>query len=68
MKEKKKSVAGSLISLDSVSKSFDTTVVLNNLSLEIKSGEIIGLIGRSGCGKSTFLKILIGLLNHIQMI
>ncbi|MBT7902668.1 ABC transporter ATP-binding protein [Candidatus Woesearchaeota archaeon] len=60
VKEKKKSVAGSLISLDSVSKSFDTTVVLNNLSLEIKSGEIIGLIGRSGCGKSTFLKILIG--------
>ena len=39
-----------------------TPIVLNSLSLSIKKGEKIGIIGETGCGKSTFVDILIGLL------
>jgi len=35
--------------------------VLKDISLTVRSGEIIGILGRSGCGKSTFLRILSGL-------
>lgn len=39
------------------------TYVLNGLDLEIFKGEVIGLIGESGVGKSTFINILLALLN-----
>jgi ABC-type nitrate/sulfonate/bicarbonate transport system ATPase subunit len=37
--------------------------VLNNISLEFKSGEFISLIGPSGCGKSTLLRLIAGLIS-----
>jgi ABC-type glutathione transport system ATPase component len=38
---------------------------LENINdIEIKQGEIVGILGESGCGKSTFGKCLIGLINH----
>ncbi|MBR3645393.1 MAG: ABC transporter ATP-binding protein [Lachnospiraceae bacterium] len=36
--------------------------VLNNINLEISDGETVGVIGANGAGKSTFLKLLVGLL------
>jgi sulfonate transport system ATP-binding protein len=36
--------------------------VLNNVNIEIQSGEFICIVGHSGCGKSTLLKIIAGLL------
>lgn len=47
--------------LDKVSFSYGNTMVLKELSLKVKSGEHIGIIGDSGSGKSTILKILAGL-------
>jgi ATP-binding cassette, subfamily B, bacterial PglK len=40
----------------------DEKKILNSINLDIKKGEIIGLIGETGCGKSTMLDILMGLL------
>ena len=45
-----------------VKKSFGNVQVLKDISIEINEGEIYGLIGHSGAGKSTFLKILSGQL------
>lgn len=50
------------IEINSVSFAYDkdSPNVLNNLTLNIKSGEYIGIVGSSGCGKSTLLKLLLG--------
>src|ERR1700687_4855030 len=40
---------------------YNDQVVLENATLGIENGDRIGLVGRNGCGKTTFLKILAGL-------
>ena len=40
----------SSFAVEKISKSFGTKSVLKDISLEIKPGEIVGLIGKSGCG------------------
>ena len=47
--------------LDKISFSYENNLVIKNLSLSVKPGEHIGIVGDSGCGKSTVLKILAGL-------
>lgn len=51
-----------IIELTSVSKSFNNLLVLQDINLEIKKGEIIGIIGRNGSGKSILLKMICGLV------
>ena len=53
-----------MIELKNIHKSFNGNIVLNNLSLEVKSGEIYGLLGANGAGKSTTLNLLLGFLNQ----
>ena len=48
--------------IDSVCKSYGTNQVLHDIFISCKPGEIIGLFGRNGCGKTTLLKIIFGSL------
>ncbi len=50
-----------MIEVNSVSYSYQQDhVVLNNISISIEQGEFIGLLGRNGAGKSTFIDLLLG--------
>ena len=51
-----------MINLDQVYKAFDDHQALSNLSLNVKSGEIYGLLGANGAGKSTTLNLILGFL------
>ena len=44
----------------------DETVALKNVSVDFYDGEIVGIIGHTGCGKSTFLQQLNGLLRPLE--
>ncbi len=52
----------STIKIKNISKSFGEVIALKNINLEIKKGEIFGLIGPDGAGKTTLFKILVTLL------
>jgi len=52
-----------IIDVNQVSKSFKKVPAISNLSLQIKSGEIFGLIGPDGAGKSTLIHIIAGILS-----
>ena len=49
-----------LIDLESISKDFDGTTVLDNMNLYIRKKEFVTLLGPSGCGKTTTLRIIGG--------
>ncbi len=51
----------SIVSVKNVSKSFDQLMVLDNVSLDVQKGESIVIVGPSGVGKSTLLRIIAGL-------
>ena len=52
-----------MIELKNVTKDYDGHLALRNLNLTIQNGEIIGLIGHNGAGKSTTIKSLVSVIN-----
>lgn len=51
-----------MIQIQNVSKSFKGELAVQNLNLEVKKGEILGLLGANGAGKSTTINMLLGFL------
>jgi phospholipid/cholesterol/gamma-HCH transport system ATP-binding protein len=51
-----------LIALEHVSMQFDGHPVLRNIDLQVPRGQMLGVIGESGCGKTVLLKLIIALL------
>ena len=61
--EKRKNLVSNFISFFKQNKNnLETNQAIKNLSLNIKRGEVLGVVGESGCGKSTLGKIISGIL------
>lgn len=50
------------LAVENVTKKFGGVTALNNVSFDINQGEVHGLVGENGCGKSTLMKIIAGVL------
>ena len=51
----------SFIEVKNVTKNFDNEAVLKNINIVIEEGEVLGILGRSGSGKSVLLNMLRGI-------
>ncbi len=51
-----------LLRIENLTKKYSNTVALNNISLSLESGKIVGLLGPNGSGKTTLIKLINGLL------
>ncbi|WP_284178969.1 ABC transporter ATP-binding protein [Rhabdaerophilum sp. SD176] len=52
------------LTLDAISHSYGDALAVNEVTLEVRAGELIALLGPSGCGKSTLLRIVAGFINQ----
>ena len=55
-----------LLSVSTITHQYTDSTVLKEVSLTLKSGETVALLGRSGCGKSTLARLLVGLESPTQ--
>lgn len=53
-----------LLELKNISIKYDDKIVVNDISITVQEGEIIGIVGESGSGKSTLIKSIIGILGE----
>lgn len=53
-----------MIKVEKLCKKFSNSIVLNNISFEIKKGEILSILGKNGAGKSTLLNCILKLLPY----
>lgn len=51
-----------MIKLNDLTKEFETTVAVKNLSLEVEKGELFSFLGPNGAGKTTTIKMMVGLM------
>ena len=49
-----------ILEMKNITKTFPGVIALNNVSLQVKRGEIHALVGENGAGKSTLMKVLNG--------
>ena len=57
----KKGRASKIININNITKSYNKQVILKQINMSVKLGEIYGLIGISGSGKSTLLRCINGI-------
>ena len=51
-----------ILAAKSISKSFDDRIILRKIDVHLNQGEMLGLLGSNGAGKSTFMNIVLGLI------
>ena len=51
-----------VISIDNITRKFGNKIAVNNLSLEVREGEVFGFLGHNGAGKTTTVRLLNGVL------
>lgn len=54
----------SLVSIKNITTGYGKKNILDNISYDINEGELVGILGANGCGKSTFVKAICNLLPH----
>ena len=54
----------SKIRIENISKSFDGDKIIDNISIDVREGELVSILGPSGCGKSTIFNLIAGLLKQ----
>ena len=59
LQEKERQIA--LITLENISKNYDEKQILKSISLKAADGQTLAVVGESGCGKTTLLRIIAGL-------
>ena len=52
------------LTLDGISHSYGTGLAVDDVTLEVRDGELMALVGPSGCGKSTLLRIIAGFVHQ----
>lgn len=59
-------LAAPLVEVAGLTKRFANTTALDGLDMTLRPGQVVGLLGENGCGKTTMLKILAGLLSGYE--
>lgn len=55
-----------LVLVKNLTVGYDDDIIIDNLSLEIYTGQVVAILGRSGCGKTTLFKAIIGLVEPLR--